>query len=335
VVKLRSPKSHNCRLAFVIPAFKGKFLASTLTSLAEQTNQNFSVYIGDDASPDNLMQIIAPYRGRLKLYYHRFDDNIGETSLVKQWERSVALSSEQFFCLFGDDDVLHRNCVANFYAALKDSNEQYDVYRFNNAVIDEQGELIAYTAVPNRPETHTAFLSARLHHRRISFISSYVIRRDAYLRENGFVEFPLAWFSDDASIIQFSRRSDIGNITGDPVYWRLSNQNISAPNESTYLKKIEAAIKFLQWIADEFGQNTLEGHLWKSKEFKTTIELWFFRHIDVAGCYPITINKLISFSATINAYCRSNAVTLFFKLYRHTRRKHRLRRMGDSERISP
>ena len=35
-------------LAIIIPAYKGAYLKRTLDSLVQQTNKNFSVYIGDD-----------------------------------------------------------------------------------------------------------------------------------------------------------------------------------------------------------------------------------------------------------------------------------------------
>lgn len=43
------------RLAVIIHAYKCEFLAEILTSLSEQTVQRFNVYIGDDASPFNLL----------------------------------------------------------------------------------------------------------------------------------------------------------------------------------------------------------------------------------------------------------------------------------------
>ena len=40
-------------LAIVIPYFKLTFFEETLQSLANQTDQRFKVYIGDDASLEN------------------------------------------------------------------------------------------------------------------------------------------------------------------------------------------------------------------------------------------------------------------------------------------
>lgn len=319
------------RLAFVIPAFKGRFLRYTLESLAEQTYQDFGVYIGDDASPDDLKRIVSPYQDRMNLHYQRFDYNLGSKSLAKHWERCVGLSSEPFFCLLGDDDLLDRNCVADLHIALKKSNEKYDVYRFNNAVIDDRGELIAYGAPSTRLESHKAFLYSRLQHGRISFMSSYVIHRRAYIRERGFVDFPLAWFSDDASIITFSRLTGICNIVGQRVYWRLSAENISSVNKNSYKKKIDASVRYLKWLVDRFGWDAIVEDSLHSKELRILIERWFFRHLDYAGCYPLGILKLLSISAAISPYCKSNMVNLFLKLNSHIRRKSRLTQGAVSE----
>ena len=48
----------NETLAIVIPAYKRDFLAETLQSLVNQTNQHFHLYIGDDHSPYNLKEVV-------------------------------------------------------------------------------------------------------------------------------------------------------------------------------------------------------------------------------------------------------------------------------------
>ena len=42
------------KLAIIIPAYKQRFLRETLDSIAKQNNHDFTVYIGDDASPYQL-----------------------------------------------------------------------------------------------------------------------------------------------------------------------------------------------------------------------------------------------------------------------------------------
>ena len=38
-------------IAIIIPAFKAFYLEQTLQSFVNQTNKNFTIYIGDDNSP--------------------------------------------------------------------------------------------------------------------------------------------------------------------------------------------------------------------------------------------------------------------------------------------
>ena len=64
-------------LAIVIPAYKAEFLSGTLSSLANQTDKRFNVYIGDDCSPANLENIVAPFLDKMSINYRRFPHNAG------------------------------------------------------------------------------------------------------------------------------------------------------------------------------------------------------------------------------------------------------------------
>jgi glycosyltransferase involved in cell wall biosynthesis len=46
------------KLAIIIPAYKITFLDEALNSIANQTCLDFTVYIGDDASPHNIESIV-------------------------------------------------------------------------------------------------------------------------------------------------------------------------------------------------------------------------------------------------------------------------------------
>ena len=64
------------KVAVIIPAYKSRFLQQTLDSMVVQTNQDFTVYIGDDASPHDLKNIVSLYQGKLDIVYHRFEINL-------------------------------------------------------------------------------------------------------------------------------------------------------------------------------------------------------------------------------------------------------------------
>jgi len=81
-------------LAIIIPAYKEPFLYEALESLARQDDLRFKVYVGDDASPANLKEIVDQFTDRLDISYHRFSENLGGTSLAQQWNRCVRMSAE-------------------------------------------------------------------------------------------------------------------------------------------------------------------------------------------------------------------------------------------------
>ena len=82
-------------LAIIIPYFKINFFEKTLESLAQQTDQRFQVYIGDDASPVPPTELLENYQGKFSFTYRRFTENLGSISLAKQWERCIAMMQEE------------------------------------------------------------------------------------------------------------------------------------------------------------------------------------------------------------------------------------------------
>jgi len=82
-------------LAIVIPYYKITFFWATLQSLANQTNKQFKVYIGDDASLDNPTLLLQQFQDQFEFIYHRFETNIGSVSLVQQWNRCIDMSENE------------------------------------------------------------------------------------------------------------------------------------------------------------------------------------------------------------------------------------------------
>ena len=52
------------KLAIIIPAYKACFFREVLDSIVRQSNRDFTVYIGDDASPDDLESIVSDYKDK-------------------------------------------------------------------------------------------------------------------------------------------------------------------------------------------------------------------------------------------------------------------------------
>ena len=65
-------------LAIVIPYYKLSFFEETLKSLADQTDKRFKVYIGNDASSENPINIFNKYKPRINLKYKKFEEFIAK-----------------------------------------------------------------------------------------------------------------------------------------------------------------------------------------------------------------------------------------------------------------
>ncbi len=142
-------------LAIVIPYFKYTFFEATLESLANQTDKRFKVYIGDDASPENPTGLLDKYQGKFDFVYHRFEDNLGGTSLTQQWERCITLSGEEeWLMILGDDDVLQETVVATWYKMYKTFENKTNVVRFATKIINENSGIISKSY--EHPEYETA-----------------------------------------------------------------------------------------------------------------------------------------------------------------------------------
>src|ERR1700679_2366053 len=92
-------------LTIVIPYYKLRFLDAALASLAAQSRQGFKVFIGDDASPEDPRDVLRKYQDVLDIRYLRFSENLGRSSLVKQWDRCVRETDSEWVWLFSDDDL--------------------------------------------------------------------------------------------------------------------------------------------------------------------------------------------------------------------------------------
>lgn len=254
--KLTSTKTKMTKLAIIIPAFKAIYLEQALNSLANQQDKRFRVYVGDDASPEDLKSICGNFTDRLDLHYHRFEHNMGGTALAKHWNRCIALTSESWLWLFSDDDIADAGCNAAFQHALESTNSAFDVYHFQVNIIDGDGKLL------RRPPDFPPFLNSidftnlRLEYKINSYAVEYIFSRDVFTREGGFISFPVAWCSDDASWAAFSAVTGIHTIAGPRVNWRQSGRNLSSRNSPYSAKKIEACLQYLEWLKRKLEINS-------------------------------------------------------------------------------
>jgi glycosyltransferase involved in cell wall biosynthesis len=241
------------KLAIIIPAYKETFLKETLESLASQTDKDFSVYIGDDCSPNDLEAIVQPFCSRLNIRYVRFENNMGAKALVTQWERCVRLmDQEDWIWVFADDDVAQQTCVEEFRNALRATNAEFDIYSFNTTIIDQHG--VAISTPPDVPvsESEAEYAYNLLLSKRANCMSDHIFSATAYRQYGGFVHTDYAQAADWLNSILFAKRKGIRHILNAVVFWRYSGTNISSQAYKAKSQTIKGYLQFTQWILEHF-----------------------------------------------------------------------------------
>lgn len=295
------------KLAIVIPAYKADFLKETLDSIKRQADQRFRLYIFDDASPFKIKNIIEDSNLTGDVVYHRFDENMGQYSIVNQWKRCISsVEDEEWIWLFSDDDLMDPNCVGSFYNAL-DNHPDSIAFRFNTDKIADHGELIRENRFLNEFNA-VSFLNQKLTYNQESYVVETIFSREIYHKIGGIPDLPMAWASDDLFTVKLALSGDIQVIEDALVYWRYSDKNISGSvDKKSAILKLKASRYFVNWIYKN------HHHLQGLKPDDLAIK-WYIRQIK-------TLQNQINIFNELSAVFRiSNRDFRVWKLYLRLKR---------------
>lgn len=259
-------------VAIIIPFYKRTFFRETLDSLAAQTDQRFTVYIGNDASPENPDDLLEEFEGKFNFVYKKFERNLGGTSLITQWHRCIEMmQDEEWFMILGDDDYIDRNYVYAFNQAYQQNALlNYNVIKSFSKIVDEKNKIIIdKTEELNKLNCSAvdAFI-AKATGLINSSLSEHFFYRKKY-NEIKFRDFPLAWFADDFAILMFSGYGQIFLLKNAMCYVRMSSVNISGLLTNIGQKE-QARIQFYQ---DVYAEMPINKFTQKQKSFFA--DFWF------------------------------------------------------------
>lgn len=242
------------KLAIVIPFYKIDFFEDTLASLVSQSNQNFNVYIGNDASPDDPESLIEKYNTNKNFHYKRFDDNLGgKGKLSEQWERCIDLSkqNEEWIMILADDDYISSNFVEAFYDNLElaEANSAL-LLRFKLRRVSESNDLLVDL---EQPVLHSAvdYVWDDETHKRFISISENVFTRKLY-QEKKFRKYPLAWRVPMMMYLDFTNVGMVLGINEAFVAIRRSDQQLSWRKDVDAFKKQSMAL-FYYDVLNEYS----------------------------------------------------------------------------------
>ena len=226
------------KIAIVIPYYKIDFFEETLQSVAKQTDQRFTLYIGNDASPDNPLPLIKKYLGHVSYFYYDYKENLGGKNLTLQWERILGNVKEDWVQILGDDDTIAENFVEEFYKLLTEVEaKNIKLIKCGFYWIDEHTTQIENN-VYKFDEIAPTDLFIKKYKGEIRSSLSENIYKTKLLKEKKFIKLPLAWGTDDLSLITISENKNIKYIPKHLINVRVTGKSISGSKEHERTKQI-------------------------------------------------------------------------------------------------
>lgn len=234
--------------SFILPAYKANYLRESINSILRQDFSDFELIIVDDDSPNQLGDIVYEFKDS-RISYYRNKHNIGGNDLIAQWNLCLKYAKGDYVILATDDDLYEPNFLSTFFNLI---NKYPDVQVFRSRImsINDSGDIMwfdrTYKEFLNQGEFFYYYLQGIM-----GGIPQFVFKRKSLVDGGGFVKFPIAWGSDDATALKHSYNG-IVNSQDMLVKFRWSNVNISSKHDrTTLLKKVEARVQLCQWLKKE------------------------------------------------------------------------------------
>lgn len=228
-----------------IPIYKAKYLDKALESIRNQTYQNLEIILYNDGSPEDINTIVYKHLNDNRIKYIDNKINIGASSLVKVWNKFLQYVHGEFFLLASDDDIYHKDFL-NEMILLAKKYPNVNLFHSRVAIINNNDEITNITPLCPEFENGIDFMWHRINDLRYQYAPDFMCRTKAIASINGFVEFPSAWNSDDATWFELSKISGVAYSPKILFNFRYSGINITSGGN--IMNKITANLMFVDWI---------------------------------------------------------------------------------------
>lgn len=246
-------------ISIAIPAYKGKYLHQAIKSVLDQTYKDFELIVINDASPEDLESIVRRFDDK-RIRYCENEINYGSESVVRNWNKCLGLAKGEYFVLFADDDYYE----ANFLEEMIQLTMKYpttNIYHCRVRIVDSSGNTISYSQSCPEWEEGIDFIWHRLKGYRYHFAPDFMVKTQFLINQGGFIDFPLAWASDDATWFNVSVYGGIASTNKTLLNWRKSELNISFAGDVR--KRLGALESFKDWLYNFIKNNYADNKMKK------------------------------------------------------------------------
>ena len=238
------------KYSFVLPAYKARFFKEALDSILSQTYKDFELIIVNDASPEDITSIVKGYNDP-RISYYINEVNIGGKDLVAQWNHCLEYATGDYVILASDDDIYHVEYLRKM-DYLINKYPHISIFRPRTQIVDLIGSVIHIHGYLKENVSAAEFAYYWMRGHIGSAVSHYIFKKESLISIGGFINFPMAWGSDDATALELSLG---GLVFHNEILFsfRQSGINISSQKNGakSLKKKICAYNFFVKWL-DQF-----------------------------------------------------------------------------------
>ena len=268
--------------SFIMPAFKSEYLYEAIDSILKQSYNIFELVVINDASPENLKEIVDQFHDE-RILYKENETNIGGKDLVVNWNHCIQYAKNDYVILATDDDTFEPDFLSEAIKLIK-KYPHANLIRSGVKKIGERNQILDIEFPLKEFMSNWEFALCWAKGQMISCVSNYIFKKDTLLSKGGFISFPHAHFSDDATALSMADKG-VANISTNCMNFRMSSMNLS--NQGNFLialQQIKATDDYMSWYLSYINKiNITPGD--------------FFERACYGGCkskYIYLVEKLIS-----------------------------------------
>ena len=156
----------------------------------------------------------------------------------------------EYLILASDDDVYEPTFLEEV-DKLASKYPEVDLIRARVRLINDSSNIAFYDGIYQEFTDSLEFINLMYLHNSIKCIANYTFRLDALKAIGGFIDFPLAWFSDRATVMKLSAHG-VANTKDVLFSFRISDVNITfgKNDEKKAYTKEYATQLYDQWFKD-------------------------------------------------------------------------------------
>jgi glycosyltransferase involved in cell wall biosynthesis len=231
------------KFSILIPIIKSKFLATAIESVLKQTFSDWELILYNDCSSENIEDVVEKYTDK-RIKYFKGEVNLGADDPSKTWNHILSLAEGKFVCLLGDDDYISENYLEEMNLLIEKFPDTH-IFRALLKRVNEKNEIISTNGKLPKHETWYQEMNERNIEKRMQSTCEFVLKRDQLIEVGGYVNFPRACGSDDASYLLLAKERGIVSTNKAVGYWRKSSLNIS-DNDSQEMNAYKIKY-YLEW----------------------------------------------------------------------------------------